>query len=397
MNSTTPTSRRLPWRLRVALLTLPVTLVTVAALALAPDPNPPRAVDARPASETGCLPFGAIDDVADLDRLATTMRGGKEFQGADVGADVLLQDGRRLWVFGDTLRAANFDGQRFVRNSMLVFDDRCARVVTPADRGALVPDRGDGVGYWPMSIGKIERPGYDLVGVGMQRVRAAAAPDGPQAFENLGPATALFVVARGKSPQLLEVHDVGPDSTDTSRPAWGAATAVAGDWVYLYGTARTNQPLVFGFSLRVARVRADDILDSSKWRYWDGRRWQRRAGRAKVLIPAQGGVSQTLSVFERDGRWYAVSKRDEFLGTDLVVWSAPSPTGPFTAGTPVAEIPSDVDAGTLRYMPLAHPDLLPEKGSVIVSYSQNESDVSKIVKDPFLYRPRFLRVPLPVQ
>jgi hypothetical protein len=114
-----------------------------------------------------------------------------------------------------------------------------------------------------------------------------------------------------------------------------------------------------------------------------------------VLVPAVGGVSQTLSVFERDGRWYAVSKRDEFLGTDLVIWSSPRPTGPFTAAPPVAQIPSDATQGRLRYMPLAHPDLLPQDGSVIVSYSQNETDVTKVGDDPFLYRPRFLRVPLP--
>lgn len=386
---------RLPWRLRVVLLTLPATLVAFGAVVIAPDPTPARSVEVQPATETECLPIQPITSVDDLNRLVTGLRGGKEFEGADVGADVTLQDGRRLWVFGDTLRAADFDGQRFVRNSMLVFSDTCADVVLPADHGALVPDRADGVGYWPMSIAKVERPGYDLVGLGMQRVRGAKAPDGALAFQNLGTSIALFVAPRGRTPQLLRVQDVGQDSTDMTRPVWGAATAVADGWIYLYGTARPDADLVFGFSLQVARVRPDDLLDTSKWRYWDGARWQQRAAKAAELIGAQGGVSQTLSVFERDGRWYAVSKRDEFLGTDLVVWSAPGPTGPFTANPPVAQIPSDDQTGTLRYMPLAHPDLLPEKGSVIVSYSQNESDVSKVVDDPFLYRPRFLRVPLP--
>jgi hypothetical protein len=267
----------------------------------------------------------------------------------------------------------------------------------PADGGALVPDRRDGVGYWPMSIAKVERTGYDLVGVGLQRVRSATVPDGALAFQNLGPAMAVFIVTRGRAPQLLEVQDIGADDPDGDRPTWGAAATVSDDWIYLYGTANPRQASVFGFSLHVARVRPDDLLDESAWRYWDGRRWQKKADRSAVLIPAVGGVSQTLSVFERDGRWYAVSKRDEFLGSDLVIWSSPGPTGPFTAGDPVAEIPSDVAAGQLRYMPLAHPDLLPEDGSIVVSYSQNETDATKIDDDPFLYRPRFLRVPLPDQ
>lgn len=385
--------RPLPWRVRVAAVTLPAAAAMFVAIALAPGSSESTLEPVDRATETTCIPIGPITSVKSLNDLVTKVRGGSEFQGADVGADVTLQDDRRLWVFGDTLRAPDFEGQRFVRNSMLVFDDQCAEVVLPADHGALIPDRADGVGYWPMSIAKVERTGYDLVGIAAQRVRGANAPDGALAFENLGPAIAVFIVVPGRAPQLLKVKDLGPDSPDKSRPTWGAASYVHDGWVLLYGTA--NPKDAFGFSLQVARVRPDDILDPTKLRYWDGKRWQRNPKRAAILIPAVRGVSQTLSVFEQDGRWYAVSKRDEFLGSDLVVWSSPSPTGPFVASPPVAQIPSDASSGTLRYMPLAHPDLLPRKGTVVVSYSQNNTDASKISNDPFLYRPRFLRIRLP--
>ena len=388
-------SRRLPWRLRVALVTMPAAAAMFAAVALAPESGDEPVPPADLAAETRCVPIEPITSVEGMNQLATKVRGGSEFQGADVGADVLLQDGRRLWVFGDTLRSPDFDGQRFVRNSMLVFQDRCANVVLPADHGALIPDRDDGVGYWPMSIAKVERTGYDLVGIATQRVRSSDAPDGAFAFKNLGPAIALFIVVRGQTPQLLSVKDIGSDREETTRPTWGAASAVHGGWVYLYGTAHPQKKGVFGYSLTVARVRPNDILTTSRWRYWDGSRWQPKSGKAATLIPAEGGVSQTLSVFEKDGRWYAVSKQDEFLGSHLVVWSSPSATGPFVAGRSVAEIPSDLSSGTLRYMPLAHPDLLPEKGSVVVSYSQNDTDLGEVSNNPFLYRPRFLRVDLP--
>ncbi|MCW2790240.1 MAG: hypothetical protein JWP56_2543 [Aeromicrobium sp.] len=387
--------QRVPWRWRVALVTLPAAAVMFTAISLASPPRDPSVADVPRASETQCLPITPLTSVGDLNTLTSKLRGDAGFQGADVGADVTLQDGRRLWVFGDTLRAASFAGQRFVRNSMLVFTDRCADIVLPADHGALIPDRDDGVGYWPMSIAKVEKKGYDLVGVASQRVRGAAQPDGAAAFENLGPAIALFIVRRGETPQLLQVKDIGPDSEDPGRTTWGAATTVEDGWVYVYGTATPGEDLVFGFSLEVARVRPDDILDPRRWRFWDGSTWQSQAARAATLIPAQGGVSQTLSVFEQHGRWYAVSKRDEFLGSDLVVWSSPGPTGPFVAGPVVAKIPSDQETGTLRYMPLAHPDLLPKQGTVVVSFSQNNTDVGKIDDNPFLYRPRFLRIDLP--
>ena len=387
------TRRRLPWRLRVALVTLPAAAALFAVIAITPQSGSDEPASPSLAAETSCIPFAPTTSVDDLNELVGSLRASSGFAGADVGADVTLQDGRRLWVFGDTLRSADFVGQRFVRNSMLVFGSGCADVVLPADHGALIPDRDDGVGYWPMSIARVERTGYDLVGVAAQRVQGATAPDGAARFENLGPAIALFVVRRGDTPQLLDVTDIGADRADTARPTWGAASTVHDGWVYLYGTANAGD--TFGFSLQVARTRPADIDDPRRWSYWDGERWQDRASDASVLIAAEGGVSQTLSVFERDGRWYAVSKRDEFLGSDLVIWSAPGPTGPFVAGPPVARIPTDEASGTLRYMPLAHPDLLPQRGSVVISYSQNNTDVDKVEDDPFLYRPRFLRADLP--
>lgn len=341
-----------------------------------------------------CLPFDPPRDVAGMNRLVAGYRSTPGFVGADVGASVQLQDGRGLWVFGDTLRQPDFEGQHFVRNSMLMFSPGCASVVMPGDRGAIVPDRADGVGYWPMDLATAHRDGYDLVGVSLQRVRATGT--GLFDFEILGPAFALFRVSRGGAPELLHVRDIGRDDTDPRRPMWGAAVEQAGGWVYLYGTANPgDDPLIFGRSLRVARARPEQVGDQATWQYWDGRRWQRQADRAVELIAANRGVSQVLSVFHRGSAWYAVSKRDEYLGTDVVIWKAPGPTGPFIPSAPLAKIPSDSADGLLRYMPLAHPELLPSPDSVLVSYSRNVADLDRLLKDPTLYRPRFVQVPLP--
>lgn len=385
-----------PWRLRVLALVAPAAFILLGATALAPAPAALQdAPEVAGASETTCLPTGGLGTVAQLDTFATTVRNNPAFQGGDVGASVALQDGRQLFLFGDTLRGDDFDGQSFVRNSMLVFTRTCSAAVLPADHGALIPDRSDGVGYWPMSVQRVGHDGYDIVGVAAQRVRDNGDESaGVFAFDILGPAVAVFVVPVGGVPQLISVQDLGPDDVDTTRPIWGAAAAVSGDWLYLYGTARPTDG-VLGFSLRVARVHWDDVPDQSKWEYWDGGAWQHEEAAAAVLIPAAGGVSQTLSVFEQDGEWYALSKRDEVLGTDLTVWTAPGPTGPFTASPEVTRIPSDAASGTLRYMPLAHPDLLPQPGTVVVSYSQNNTDFDVVRDDPRRYRPRFLRVRLP--
>jgi hypothetical protein len=190
-------------------------------------------------------------------------------------------------------------------------------------------------------------------------------------------------------------RDLGPDDPSTEEPEWGAASALDGPWLYLYGTSTRDLPGIHGFALRVARVPADEVADQSRWRYWDGRRWGPDEDDAVPLIGEQGGVSQTLSVWSEDGRWYALSKQDEFLGREIVVWPAPSPAGPFGPARAVAELPCDASTGELRYMPLAHPDLLPRRGTVVVSYSRNLLDLGQVCAAPSRYRPYFIRVDLP--
>lgn len=382
------------WRAWVVGTVVPIAVVLGLAVAYLPR----DVARARPlpsvASETQCIDRGGHPrDVDALNRRIERVQGSPAFQGADVGADALLQDGRFVLVFGDTIRGPSFDGPALARNSMLVWDEDCLSVVLPPTKGALIPDRADGVGYWPMSTAVAHQPGYDLVLVSAQRVEATGA--GSFDFAGLGPALAVFVVRVGDTPQLLGRTDLGPDDDDPTRPVWGAALAVDDGWLYAYGTARSAEEGVFGNSLHVARVRPDDLLDLSSWRYWDGTVWQRDPDRVAALVPAQGGVSQALSVFSRGDRWYALSKRDGDLGDQLVFWTAPGPTGPFTPTDPVASLPTDTASGEVTYMPLAHPEILPERGTVVASYSRNNVDFTVVQADPRRYRPEFVRVPLP--
>ncbi|MEI7058250.1 hypothetical protein WBG06_20655 [Nocardioides sp. CCNWLW239] len=384
------------WRRTLGLVLASATCLTVLATALTAALHAetvPRPL-ASLASTTQCVPSGPVEDVDDLNRI-TRLRAEPALQGGDVGVSAALGDGRSIWMFGDTLRAKELPGAGFVRNSMLLVEPDCLRVVLPEPGGAIIPDRGDGVGYWPMSVTALDKPGYALVVVAAQRVRTTDSED-VFGFEALGPAIAQFVVPDGGVPQLISVTDIGADDADTRRPMWGAAAALSGKWLYLYGTAREPDPeLGTGFSLHVARVEPDRVADPDRWTYWDGAAWVGRAGSASELIPAADGVSQTLSVFERDGRWYAFSKSGEFLGADLVFWTSSSPTGPFREQPPVGTLPSGVARGELRYMPLAHPEILEQPGSVVVSYSRNSTDVGAVLRNPLLYRPKFIRVDLP--
>ena len=114
---------------------------------------------------------------------------------------------------------------------------------------------------------------------------------------------------------------------------------------------------MFGRELYVARLPLATPAVRSTWRFWDGARWQQKPSRAVAVMAAEDGVSQTLSVDDLgDGQYLAVSKRDGDLGDCIYSWSAPSPIGPWTPhkGVPAR---NDVEAGLLKYAPLAHPQI----------------------------------------
>lgn len=367
-------------------------MMVVAGLVAGTDARRPGDAGDDSAYAAGCVPSGTRASVADLNRFVSSAAGVPGFLGADVGVDVRLDDGRSIWLFADTLRRTT-DGYGLVHNSMLVFSPGCVRLVEPAGGGAVIPDRADGVAYWPMSAWRAPSPGGENVYVMAQRV--VVATDDTLGMQTLGPAVAVFDVAPDGDPHLVLRRDLGGDDPSPSAPGWGAAAALHDGWLYLYGTSSRELSGIHGFALRVARTRPQHVLDQSRWRFWDGVSWQRDPGLAAALIDEVGGVSQTLSVWRQDDRWFVLSKQDEVFGTGIAVWPSDQPTGPFGPPQVVAELLSDPGTGELRYMPLAHPGLLPQPGTVVVSYSRNYIDFGEVRAHPTHYRPYFLRVELP--
>ena len=111
---------------------------------------------------------------------------------------------------------------------------------------------------------------------------------------------------------------------------------------------------------------------------------------------AEGGVSQTLSVDALDdGRYLAVSKRDGDLGEFVYSWLGAvsrSDRGQPHKGVPA---PNDLDAGLLKYAPLAHPQIPLGTGQLLVGVSRNTTDFRRLVEEPELGVVEFVEVALP--
>lgn len=321
------------------------------------------------------------------------------WQAADIGASVQLLDKRMVWVFGDTVRAPSLS-PRMVANSMLVSSGTCvAQVRTPGD-GPVVPDAAEGVVRWPMSIVSMKPVDprlmqmypdvTELLVVFCARIRRGF--QSVLDFTFLGTDAAVFAVTPDGPPQLFEIMEISPDDEAADQVNWGAASAVLGPWFYMFGTRQTGHD--FGRELYVGRAPIANPTDRSRWQFWDGDAWGSSMDAAVAVLPAKGGVSQTLSVDMIDGHWVAVSKRDGDLGDFVYVWTAPTAYGPWTARKGVAA-PAGFDTGRLKYAPLAHPEVPLANGKLLVSISRNTTDPQRLFEDPEVGRPVFAEVERP--
>jgi hypothetical protein len=360
----------------------------------ATDPPAPTAKATPPAGQLQprCPPPGrpGIADATAVNKLvaATDL---PAWQAADIGASVRLSDGRIVWMFGDTLRNQPASPP-IVANSMLISSGQCISQFVPAGRGAVLPDPGPSKVFWPMSATALRlKPGTDDLIVLCSRIRRGSKP---YDFTFLGTSAAVFRVGPLGVPQLLRIDEITPDDTRLTQVNWGAATVVQGNWLYVYGTRLTGQKLSFGRELHVARVPTVNPQNRKTWQFWDGHRWQADVDASAAVLPAAGGVSQTLSVDVVGKEFLAVSKRDGDLGDFVYTWTSAGPTGPWTPKRAL-RAPAGFDTGVLQYAPLAHPEVPLDSGQLLVSISRNTTDLGELLAAPALGRPRFAQVPLP--
>lgn len=158
--------------------------------------------------------------------------------------------------------------------------------------------------------------------------------------------------------------------------------------VYVYGIRGAEKELV------VARAPVEAFTDFSRWRYWDGARWQKAMGEAATLTD---GVSDELSVTKiADGRYLLVYQKDG-ISAVTAARVAPAPAGPFGPERTLHTCPEaarDPEGLDLYcYNAKAHPALSSD-GELIVTYNVNSftGGLAALERAPGYYRPRFLRL-----
>lgn len=365
--------------------------------------------------------------------------------GGDVIGTVDLQDGRTVWMFGDTWIGRIVDGKhapgsRLVNNSIAVHRSRPEHRDDPPTADEVkfhwAPDDADGhptawvvpkatsgaretgdrqteqppSWYWTTG-GGVFLPGEATASrlvLFLFHVGRRSEQESVWNFENIG--SAMAVVENPGEPaddwrvrQLPIPHAVSAEQarqdTRQKQTSWGMAAFAhpANDetgrqFVYIYGV---REALPINKRAVLARVPPAEIEQFDRWEFYAGQdRWS--PDPADVDTVCDRVVSEfSVEAYTLQGQVRFVMVHSEpVFGTRIFVRTAPRPEGPWSKPLPVFKVP-DVqrDPSFFTYAAKGHAHLSPP-GELLISYVVNAHDFKAMVNDAFIYRPRFVRVPL---
>lgn len=340
----------------------------------------------------------------DLDRLLAPRPHG--YLGADVALSLSLNDGRTLWIFGDTLVGEIQNGRRawngMPRNSVAIQSAADSNSVEwtlagpdgawrdffrlPADAnadkwfwataGAMIDGELFVIGYRVTSApGECEALSFRLVDTWLMRVRDVS---GPPSQWRIEPAPLPF----------------------GAEGAWFGSSALAVDnHLYLIGFKSVEGESYRRLQSVLARTSISEIKAhgaQATFEFWSG------ATGAESWVPEPVNLAPLFEpgIAECTVLWDAPRRR--FLATsyrprrpEYLVTSAPAITGPWSPPVCVfhetAHTPSD---DYLFYAFRFHPQLSADENEMVCTYVVNPRQVAKLEDDLTAYYPRFLSLDL---
>lgn len=153
--------------------------------------------------------------------------------------------------------------------------------------------------------------------------------------------------------------------------------------IYVYGKKGRDQGVI------VARVLPVNFEKFDTWRFWNGEEWSPSMEEAVVVATR---VSNELSVSPLDDGRYALVFQVGGMGRKVGLCLGETPHGPFGPIIDLFEATEGERKNYYTYNAKAHPSLS-KSGELIISYNVNAFDYWKeINENPYLYRPRFIRV-----
>ena len=318
----------------------------------------------------------------------------RHWVGGDGASSVPLGDGRVLWLFGDSwidpTGQHSRHGARIISNTVAIqtgTDPATASMTFYWRRGseghpaAIVPDNGE-ERHW---FGNGVRVGDRLI-LFLNRVRTSSNSIG---FESVG-WTAWMVENADADPSEWRMVQLTTPTNPLGVLLGFAAVRQFGDHLYAFGSqdpVKTHPIYVVRWPMM--QVGKGDLLNPE---WWAGDRlgWVADST-AAVRQPLFDHGQSELSV-HRDtvtGQ-LLVFQTQGFGPADVVVRTAPTPTGPWTA-TQMLYRPSEYyRPNAMVYSAKAHPELT--GADLVLTYATNTFEFAEHLTDSLIYYPRFVRL-----
>ncbi len=328
------------------------------------------------------------------------------WQGADAAYSIPLQDGRVVWIFGDTLygdkREVTGNEPQMVHNSLGIStcNDGKWNIQYSIQHGAngtfdsfFKPQRKEGTYYW--ALDGVEHKN-DLW-ITLLCVRNKPNSDAfALGFEVCGTDLA-HVTGINKDPQQWKIsYSPLVDESVHANPS--ASTLIDGDYVYIFTLyEKGNRPQI------LTRIPLKGLAHPKKNLQYLGSddHWHDGLEPSKAKVIMEKGASEMSVRYHPELKeWIAVMVDPQIFSDKVIFRTAPTMTGPWTQGKVIYQIPimqksnPDYDPDTFCYAGKEHPEF-EKPGELLFTYVCNSMKPKKLEKELNVYFPQVVTMPMP--
>ena len=328
------------------------------------------------------------------------------WQGADAAYSIPLQDGRVVWIFGDTLygdkREVTGNEPRMVHNSLGVstctggkwnIDYSIKRDAKGGFDSFFKPQRNDGTYYW--ALDGVEH--NQELWITLLCVRNKPNSDAfALGFEVCGTDLA-HVTGINQDPQKWKISYF-PLVADGVHANPSASALIEGDYLYIYALYELgSRPQV------LTRIPLKGLGNPKKNLQYLGSddKWHDGLDPAKAKTVMEKGASEMSVRYHPElKKWIAVMVDPQIFSDKVILRTAPSMTGPWTSGEVIYQIPimqksnPDYDSDTFCYAGKEHPEF-EKPGELLFTYVCNSMKPKKLETKLNVYLPQVVVQPMP--
>ena len=328
------------------------------------------------------------------------------WQGADAAYSIPSQDGRAVWIFGDTLygdkRQVSGNDPRMVHNTIGISTckdgkwkiEYAIKRATNGDFDSFFkPQRNDGTYYWALDGVEVNHELWITLVCVRNKPNSDAFALG---FEICGTDLA-HVTGFNEDPQDWKVSYF-PLVEESVHANPSASALIEGDYVYIFTLyERGARPQIL---TRIPLKGLGDPKNNLQYLGADDK-WHDGIEPAKGKVVMNKGASEMSVRYHPElKKWIAVLVDPQIFSDKVLLRTAPSMTGPWTEGEVIYQIPilqknhPNYDADTFCYAGKEHPEF-EKPGELLFTYVCNSMKPKKLEAEANVYFPQVVRMPMP--